>query len=341
MAQVNTISVLIFRRKIAQSLGLIFLVMITGLTGFMWIENYNLLDAFYMTVITIATVGFMEVHPLSPAGRLFVSLLIMINVVTFTYAFTSISSFLLEGGIKEILSAYSMNQKISQLKNHVVVCGYGRIGKQVCKELTLEGKHFVVVEENEEALKNIEQTNILYIMGEATDDDILEQARIKFAHSLITTLPNDSDNVYVVLTARESNPNLRIISRIQNDRSESKLKRAGCDHTIMPERLGGSHMASIVTKPDILNFLQMLIAPGSTELYFGEVKFEKQLSGKTLRELDVRAKTGVNIIGFKLPNGEFIVNPSPDTHFEANTKVIVLGNKEQIAKFNKIIKEDL
>jgi voltage-gated potassium channel len=312
--------------------------MLTGIGGFMWIENYNLLDAFYMTVITIATVGFMEVHPLSPEGRLFVSLLIMINVITFTYAFTSLSSFLLEGGIKEMLKTIKMTNKIDELKNHVVVCGYGRIGRQVCKELYLEKQRFVVIEKDESHAKALEQSGFLYIMGEATDDAVLDQARIRQAHALITTLPDDGDNVYVVLSAREANPYLQIISRIQNDRSESKLKRAGCDFTVMPERIGGSHMATIVTKPDILKFLQLLTAPGGTDLYFGEVKYEKELSGKTLRELDVRAKTGVNIIGFKLPNGDFIVNPSPDTRFEANTKIIVLGNKDQINKFNEIIR---
>jgi len=321
-------------RRIAFSATLIVGVMAAGLLGFMLIEEYTLSEAFYMTIITISTVGYAEVRPLTPEGRLFTSLLILSNLLVFTYAITNVTSFLYEGGVKNYLIKIRMNTSISKLENHVVVCGFGRIGRQVCKELMMEKQAFVVIEKNPEVVRKLSQLEgYLYIEGEAIEDEILAQAQLSKANTLITTLPSDSDNVYVTLSAREVCPSLTIISRMSNDMSESKLKRAGCDYVMMPEKLGGTHMAAMVTKPDVLQFIRFLTAPGSTSLYFEELSIHENAIGKTLLDLDIRRKTGVNVIGFRLPNGEYLINPDPKTELQSEAKLIVLGSREQINRF--------
>lgn len=315
------------------------MAMLSGVAGFMYIEEYPLLDAFYMTVITISTVGFTEVRALSPEGRLFTSLLIMVNIVIFTYAITNLSTFIFDGEARRLLKHFRMNKEIDHLTGHTIVCGYGRIGRQVCEELKLENQPFIVIEREEETINQLsDNPEVLFIKGNAINDAALQQTRILHARALITTLPSDADNVFVTLSAREINPNLLIISRTTSEGAQSKLERAGADYVIMPERLGGSHMASIVTKPDVLEFLRKITAPGTTDLFFEEISFNVECEGKTIREMNIRAETGVNIIGFKLNNGEFMINPSPDTKLKFNTKLIVLGNKEQIDKLQEFIK---
>lgn len=334
-----------FFKKIYFAVGLIFFVILVGIAGFMVIEKFRLLDAFYMTIITIATVGFGELHPLSDAGKLFTAILIITSISIYAYAVSVITNYVIDGEFAKHLKLYRLNKAIEKLENHVVVCGYGRNGKEVCAELTAHHQPFVVIENAAAVISSIsaETKEMLIVEGDATKDEILVIAGIQKAKALITALPNDADNVYVVLTAREMNPDLLIISRASDDASDKKLRRAGANNVIMPDKIGGSQMASLVVKPDVIEFIDYITGQGSVNIRLEEIKFDSlpnKLKNKTIKELEVRNKSGANIIGLKKGNGEFLINPSPDTEMLSDTKLFVLGTKEQVGKLLSIFAEE-
>lgn len=313
-----------------------------GIIGFMIIENYTFVEAFYMTVITVTTVGFLEVHPLSEAGRIFTALLSIIGIGIFFYGVTAIVGFIVEGEFRNFFKNYKMAKKIDKLKDHVIVCGYGRNGKQVCDEFIDDKQPFVLIEINPDVIEEYKQSEKnLHIEGNATEDEVLIEAGIKRAKALITTLPEDPDNVYVVLTARELNPDIIIISRASIETSMTKLKHAGANNVIMPEKIGGAHMASLVMKPDIMEFIAQLTGQDSDiSLTFEELPLSRlsdESSGKSIRDLDVRNKTGANIIGLKNKEGEFTINPHPETKICAEDNLIILGSGKQIQAMKVLI----
>jgi len=292
-----------------------------------------------MTIITVATVGFTEVHPLSDAGRIFTSFLIITSFGTFAYAITSITRYILDGEFREYLKLKRLTTELEKLQDHVIICGYGRNGKQAARVLKNHGQRFVVIEQKDEPTQTMsEKYPHLVIKGDSTQDEILLQAGIQRARAIITTLPVDADNLFIVLTARTLNPKLNIISRASNDNSDKKLKVAGADHVIMPDMVGGAHMASLVMKPDVVEFIDYITGV-SVDINLEEITFEKlpeSLQNKTIRELEVRNKSGANIIGFKTAQGEYIINPSPETMLIPNAKLFVLGTSEQIKKLKEI-----
>jgi len=307
----------------------------------MLIERYNFLDALYMTIITVTTVGFSEVHPLSDAGRIFTIFILLTNIGVFFYGITTIAGFLLEGDFRKILKNIKLEKIIEKLQNHVIVCGFGRNGKQVCFELIDDKIPFVVVENDEKMYEELAESSILYLQGDATESNTLRKAGLERAKAIITTLPKDPDNVYVVLCAREMSKEIIIISRASDDSSVNKLKRAGANNVIMPEKIGGAHMAALVSKPDIVEFIALLTGQGSDiSLTFEEIPLSNlQVENKqtTIRDLDIRNRTGANIIGLRADNGEYIINPSPDTLIDPSSKLILLGSEEQIHKMRKLI----
>lgn len=323
------------------SLFLLLLIICIGIGGFILIEGYNFLEAFYMTTITVATVGFQEVKPLSEAGRLFTSFLIITSFGTFAYAITSISKYLIDGEFKQYFKNYKLLTAIDQLNNHVIVCGYGRNGRQAAHVLKKHNTRFVVVEEKKDIIATINHRySELILEGDATLDETLMKAGIKKAKALITTLPIDADNVFIVLSARALNPNLIIISRASEDNSDKKLKIAGANNVIMPDKLGGAHMASLVMKPDVIEFVDYITGQGGDNIGLEEITFETlapQFQNKTLRELEIRNRSGANIIGFKTAQGEYIINPSADTVIIPDAKLFVLGTAEQINKLKEMM----
>jgi len=315
-----------------------------GITGYILIEGFTFLEALYMTVTTISTVGFMEVHPLSDTGRVFTIILIVSNIGLFFYGVTLIAKFIIEGEFRKFFKHYNVNKKMEKLENHVIVCGYGRTGKQICLELTDDKIPFIVIESRDNVIEYLKvDEHILFHEGDATEEDTLLLAGIKKAKAIITTLPEDPDNVYVVLTARELNPDITIISRASNESSESKLKRAGANSVIMPEKIGGAHMAALVTKPFITDFIAHLTGQGSDiSLTFEELSLNnisEKFRNKSIRELDIRNRTGANLIGLRLNDGSYLINPSPDTIIDANSKLILLGSQTQIQEMRKFISE--
>lgn len=293
-----------------------------------------------MSIITLSTVGFQEVQPLSETGKLFTSFLIITSFGTFAYAISSITKSLVTGEYRYYLKDLKVSNEIEHLSNHTIVCGFGRNGYQAMKTLKGHGKKVVLVEQDEEVLKEIKESKeFLYVKGDATKEDILFQAGIDRAKALITTLPKDSDNVFVVLTSRELNKNLTIISRASEDSSERKMRIAGADNVIMPDKVGGAHMASLVVTPDVIEFLDHISVMGANEINLEEIEFKElptDFHYKSIKELEQEYQTGARIIGFKTPEGKYIVNPSPDTELMPNSKVFVLGTAEQIQKLYSI-----
>jgi voltage-gated potassium channel len=320
-------------------LGILFLIVIGGTIGYISIEEYTFFEAFYMTIITVATVGFGEVHPLSDAGRMFTVILIITSFGTFAYAITSITRYIMDGEFREYFKTKRLTTELEKLDNHVIICGYGRNGKQAARVLKSHNQRFVVIEPKSDLVENMkEKYPHLIIQGDATQDEILIKAGIERARAIVTTLPVDADNLFIVLSARALNKKLNIISRASDDNSDKKLKIAGADHVIMPDMVGGAHMASLVMKPDIVEFIDYVTGVG-VDINLDEIAYEnlpENLRNKTIKELEVRTKSGANIIGFKTAQGEYIINPSADTVLIPNAKLFVLGTSEQIQKLRAL-----
>ncbi len=316
-------------------------LLLIGVLGFYFIENYPLFDAFYMTVITIATVGYGEIHPLTTAGRLFASFLIITSFGTFAYAVSTITRFVTDGEFNQFFRNKRLNAAIEKLNDHVIICGYGRNGRQAAQILKKHDKRFVVIEESGKVTETINHRfSDLIITGDATQDEVLLKAGILRAKALITALPIDADNLFIVLTARNLNSKLTIISRASDDGSDTKLKIAGADNVIMPDKVGGAHMASLVMKPDVMEFIDNMVAQVGDNNNLEEITFEHipdDLKNKTLKDLEIRNRSGANIIGFKTVMGEYIVNPSADTKILPQSKLFVLGTPEQIKRLKELL----
>jgi len=320
---------------------LLLVLIFAGTLGYMIIENYRLLDAFYMTVITVATVGYGEVHPLTDAGRIFTSFLIITSFGTFAYAVSSITRFVVDGEFNNIFKLQKLNTAVEKLSDHIIICGYCRNGRQAAQVLKKHNKRFVVIEKDSKITVTLtHKFQDLVLSGDSTQDEILLKAGILKAKALITTLPVDADNMFIVLTARNLNPKLTIISRASDDGSDIKIKIAGADNVIMPDRVGGAHMASLVMKPDVMEFIDYVTAQGGDNNNLEEITFENipmHLENKTLKDLEIRNKSGANIIGFKTANGEYIINPSAETLIIPKAKIFVLGTPDQIKKMKELL----
>lgn len=335
-------------QKLIFAIGIMILSILLGSAGFHIIEGYNWIDSFFMAVITISTVGFATIDPLEPMGKIFASLYIILNLVIFAYVISVLTSYLFEGGLRNIFRKFIIDREVNKMKDHVIVCGYGRNGSKACEELKLSRKEFVVIENDEDIINALpDDGSIHLVVGDATDDEILKLAKIDAADYIIITLPRDSDNVFITLTARELNPDIHVIARASDPNSEKKLIRAGAHNVILPDVLGGLHMSQLITKPYVIEFLDLLNGVSSQELHLEEIEFDNIKStfhNKSIGELNIRARSGVSIIGVKRGESGFAFNPGPDTIINQNSILIVLGNKNQIEKFsdlylnNKILK---
>ena len=307
--------------------------------GFKIMSNYSWIDAIYMTVITITTVGFSEVNPLDPVSKIFTIFLILTSVVIVGYALTIITEYILSKNDIEELKQKKMQKKIDNLKNHIIICGYGRNGKQAATKLIAYKKPFVVIEKNKDLMDDFQSDLVPFVLGNANEDEVLLKAGIDRAQCLISALPNDADNLFVVLSARQINKGMNIISRASQEASYKKLKLAGANNVILPDKIGGDHMASLVVVPDLIEFIDNLSIVGKANINIEEVAVEKLYdikNIKTIKDLDLRRKTGCTVIGYKDPKGEYIVNPEADLKLVPNSKVIVLGRPEQIQKLNTL-----
>jgi voltage-gated potassium channel len=325
--------------------GLLMIITIGGIAGFMVIEKMTFTEAVYMTIITVATVGFKEVAPLSEVGMWFTSFLIVISFGIFVYAVTSFARYIIDGVLRSYYRDRRMTRKMKRLSNHVIICGYGRNGSQAAYDLGMHKVPIIVIENNPEITANLrDDQDILYIDGDATQDEVLEHAGIQNARAMITTLPEDADNLYIVLTAKGMNPKLKIISRASNENSDFKLKRAGANNVIMPDRVGGQRMAKLVTRPDVAEFIDFIMLQEPDNVFLEELTCEKLAScfdGRVLKELDVRNRSGANIIGLRKADRSYVINPSHDVILSSSDKLFVLGTVEQINQLKTILAEEV
>lgn len=324
------------------ALCLLGIEMVTGIAGYMLLEGYDWVEAVYMVVITISTVGFMEVEPLSAAGRLFTSFIILLNIGIFAYFLAVFSYYILEGEFFKNWFLKRMQKAINDLDNHVVLCGYGRYGKEISLNLLRHNIPFVVIDHATDKIDRLQHNDppLLYIEGDATQDETLTDAGIKRAKAIITALADDSDNLYIVLTARQLNPRLDIISRAMEPKAGKKLMKAGANHVVMPEQIGGFYMATLVSKPGAVEFFSFITSENQADIGFEEISYERlapEFRSLPIHELHLRHRTGVNIIGYRDAEGRYQVNPAPDVHLTPGCSFIVLGSELQLNSLHALL----
>ena len=273
--------------RIYYFLLLLALVISGGTVGYMVIEGWSFIDSFYMTIITISTVGYGEVSELSLYGKLFTSFLIISSFGTFAYAITSVTTYLVGGEYRKYFKQYKTMKELKKMKNHVIICGFGRVGKQVAEDLAAHNNEFIVIEKNTEIIDHEINQGITFLNGDSTNDEVLIQACIENAKAIITCLPKDADNIYVVLAAREFKSDILIVSRSSTQSAVSKLKMAGANNVIMPDSIGGSHMASLIANPDVMEFLDMIRVQGNQGANVESISFDelpKSLQNKSIKD---------------------------------------------------------
>lgn len=307
--------------------------------GYMELEGWSVSDAIYMVVITLSTVGFGEVQPLSTEGRILTSFLILAGVGNFAFILGAFSQLLVEGKFFQIIGSRRVLKTISKLKDHCVVCGYGRIGSVVAKEIVAEGQDVVVIENDPEAIHLLQEEGTLYIEGDATSDEVLVQAGIANAKSLITALSEDAANVYVVLSAREMNQGLYIVSRASSHQRVSKLKQAGADSVILPNHIGGLRLAQSVLRPTVTSFMELANRRTTLDIQMEELTIRKgsTLVGKDLIESELRPKFNLIVIAIKKQGQDMIFNPDGRTVLEAGNTIVAVGAKEKLDEFAELL----
>lgn len=330
---------IIIKSKLYKTLFLLFSIIAIGVFGYMILSGDNFINALYMTVITITTVGFGEVHPLSPQEKIFTIFLILVSIFIFGYIISSFTEYIVSGQLFKQLKLKRVQKIIEKLEGHTIVCGYGRNGKQAIVKLKNYQKECVVIEQDKDLIEKLDNDEILNVEGDSTTDETLLKAGINNASNLITTLPSDADNLFVVLSARQLNKKIKIISRASNESSYSKLKIAGANNVIMPDKIGGNHMASLVTTPDVIEFVDRLTIEGETTANLEEIAVDdlpKKYLDKNIIDLDLRKKTGCTVIGYKNLNKDYVINPEADTKLLKGSHLIVLGRPEQISKLREL-----
>jgi len=321
-------------------LSLLLLVAVSTF-GIKVIEGWSFFDALWHVIITISTVGYGEIHPLSFPGRVFTMLIIVVAFAIFAYGASTIASMIFEGELKKVFITKRLEKMISKMKGHTIVCGLGRTGFAAIKELRKEKVPFVVVDKSEERIEWVKEhfVDIIYIVGDATEDETLIRAGIKAASNLIVATPSDSENLFITLSAKSLNPKIRIVSRVADERSIVKLKRAGASEVISPNIIGGLRMASLAIRPSVVSFLDIVTHHGEVDLRLEEVRIpdSSPFHGKLLKDLQIPNRTGVIVIGIRRKDGSFILNPISTTMVLRGDTLIIIGTKEQFERLKSLV----
>ncbi len=308
---------------------------IFGVTAYMGVEGWSFLDSLYMVVITLSTVGFAEVQPLSTGGEIITIGIIVLGLASVSLVVAQVTRLIIEGEIRQVLGKRRMQKDIGKLSNHIIVCGYGRVGRVTCLELARAGEPFVVVDNSEAVEARLEEDGSLAIFGDATEESTLEAAGIARAKSLILALPSEADSVYVTLLAKQSYPSLFVLTRGISDNCEKRLRAAGADRVVSPNIIGGMRMAYSVLQPSIVEFIDILTGRRDLELEVANVEVLEGsiLAGATLQEAHLRRRFGVMVLAFQSPDGQVSFNPSPDAVITVGDRLILIGRREQLEQF--------
>lgn len=320
-------------------LSAVLLVFTLGILGFMWVEGWDFFDSLYMMVTTLSTVGYGEVHPLSHDGRVVAMLVIMTGVGSFFYLAGAVVQLIVEGHIQHIFGRRWMQRAIVRLKGHTIVCGYGRIGAVVAREILNEGQGVVVIEQDQTLIAEMEMAGILHVRGDATKDDVLLQAGLGRAKSLVTALTKESANVYVTLTARQLNPDIYIVARCDSMEHTQKLERAGANQVLFPHMYGGLRMAQSVLRPSVVNFMDLAMRGENTDLQMEQLTVapDSDVAGKDLVDSHIRQRFNVIVIGIVKPDGRMLFNPQPGEKLLPGDTLILVGDRESLTAMQKIL----
>lgn len=327
-------------RKVLIAIALLLGILLVGTVGYMTIEGSSLLDGLYMTVITITTVGYGEVFPLNPAGRYFTIFLIMVGVGLVLYLFGKVTEAMVEGSLQTYLGRKTMDKKVAGLKDHFIVCGYGRIGKVICQILHENKRPFVVIEHDPVEIKGIQEMNYIVLEGDASNDETLLKAGIENAKGLIAVVSSDADNVYTILTAKGIKPKLFVLARSSgSEGSETKLLRAGADKVISPYYIGALRMAQLLVRPTVIDFIDLAVNAGELGLRIEElyVSGKAKFINMSLLDSKIRKDYDLIVVAIKREQGEMLFNPNPTTLILPGDILVVLGEHDNINSFAKTI----
>lgn len=326
-------------KRLRISFALLLATILFGVSGYYFLEGMPLFDAFYMTIITISTVGFNEVKPLSSLGRIITILIISTGITIGAYTIGTLLRMLIEGELKKTFGRRKVEKQILRLKDHVIICGYGRIGSLICQELQAHKKDFVIIENDPEILEELEKSRILFLPLDATDDDSLVKAGIMNARAIVTALRSDADNVFVTLTAKGLKPNIFILARASDEKNEGKLKRAGASRVVSPYLIGGKRMAHVLIRPTVVDFIDIAVMEANLGLHMEEcmIKPGSGLVGKNLIDSNLRKDFGIIIVLIKKYNGEMKFNPMPVEILEAHDVLVVLGKEDDLQRMSGVI----
>ncbi|HXQ91114.1 MAG TPA: potassium channel protein [Acidimicrobiales bacterium] len=309
-------------------LAALVLVLAAGTVGYV-VLGYGFLDAVYQSVVTVTTVGYGPQHPLHLAGKVFTIALILLGVGTALYSFSVVFELLVDGHMRDLVRRRTMERNIARMSGHVVVCGWGRVGREVAVSLAAAGREVVVVDRDAARVGDVSHA---WVNGDVTDDATLIQAGVERAAALVAALDTDADNLYVTLAVRSMRPDIQIIARARNESSEPKLRRAGADRVVNPQQLGGDRMAAMVTQPHVVDFVDVVMHDGELEFRLEElaVPAGSPLTGNTLHAVQLRDRTGALVLAIRRPDGTFATNPSPTITIEAGDVLIGVGTADQL-----------
>jgi voltage-gated potassium channel len=310
-------------------------IVIIGVIGYMVIEGWPFIDALYMTIITITTVGFAEVHPLSAAGKIFSIFLIIGGVGGALYTLTAMVQYILEGQFGITMGRRRMKAKIAKLKGHFILCGYGRVGQEIARTFSEERVPFVVIDNNEQHIAKAERDGYPYLLADATSDEALKEAGIEQARGLVAAVASDTDNTYITLSARGLRPDLFIEARCSTE-AESKLRRAGADRVVSPYSIGGRRMAMLALRPAVVDFIDTVTYRPGRELQLENVDVASgsSLVGQTMEQ--VRSKVGITVLAMRKKSGKLLANPPEEEIIEDDDRLIVIGTRQRLAALESI-----
>lgn len=315
--------------QIKVGIVLLLTIILSGTLGYMIVEGWSFFDALYMTIISITTTGYQEIHPLSGFGRALTLMVIIMGVMTIAYTGGRLAQFFVE---IYVLRRRRMTKKLKSLRNHNLICGFGRVGKRICQELHANNTPFVVIENNPTEIENLYNCGYLYVEGDATDDAILEEAGIRHARGLVAALPTEAENVFTTLSAKVMNPKVFVVSRAVEEKTESKLLKAGADRVVKPYEIGGHRMAQVLLRPGVVDFIDIIARDRQMDLTIEEIPVSSgsELVGQSLAASPIRNKLNIIIVAITGREGGIIYNPQSQTIIRENDRLIVIGEDKKI-----------